>query len=511
MTLSEFVTQLKTDLKNIESIYKGLVITELSLPNFVRNSQNVYSNSIYVDANNTNQSVKLLIPLQVLSIAKQSGHIINENVSVDVTIDTIQLDRNSTILIKISKIIESGVSEQELFIKNLTKYCNENKLFSRIKKSLPSLVKKIALISTTNTNTLDDIITNLDFTKDTYSFKVNNTSEAIAEQINICQNDDYDLILLYRGGHEDKNMNIYSDIPVLNAIHNSNTHVGVALGHEVDTPFVYKIADSTYSTPTNFAQVINELNTLKINSLVNTRNNIVHYIGKIKNKILSQLDNCKWNNINTITHKLNGSLLINTEKINYHTSKVLHAKSDELNKLDYNINHATSKFLHTNEIQVGNLLSNINNNTSSMLKDIQTNFLLCNEKINTNSNKLINTHSLILDSLYDNINTISDKTIQNDELKFKTIFSTANRSIDLSFNNIQTKLVKLNNNSNSLSNMLIEKMNNDLLNTNNNIQSILGKLELNITNKKNKTTKVILVATLVVVVILLAIIFVKII
>ena len=223
MTLSEFVTQLKTDLKNIESIYKGLVITELSLPNFARNSQNVYSNSIYVDANNTSQSVKLLIPLPVLNIAKQSGHIINENVSVDITIDTIQLDRNSTILIKISKIIESGVSEQELFIKNLTKYCNENKIFDRIKKTLPSLVKKIALISTTNTNTLDDIITNLDFTKDTYSFKVNNTSEAIAEQINICQNDNYDLILLYRGGHEDKSMNIYSDARPLNIPCQSNS------------------------------------------------------------------------------------------------------------------------------------------------------------------------------------------------------------------------------------------------------------------------------------------------
>ena len=448
MTLNEFVTQLKRDLKNIESIYKGLTITELSLPNFARNSQNIYSNSIYVDANNTNQSVKLLIPLEVLNIAIQSGHSINENVSVDVVIDTIQLDRNSTILIRISKIIESGVSEQEMFIKNLTKYCNENKLLDRTKKSLPSLVKKIALISTTNTNTLDDIITNLDFEKDTHSFKVNNTSEAIVEQINICQNDDYDLILLYRGGHEDKSMNIYSAIPVLNAIHNSNTHVGVALGHEVDTPFVYKIADSTYSTPTNFAQVINELNTLKKNQF---------------NFVISKLGNYFKKNI--FTNKLNSTISLNIERIEHHTSKVLHSKSNDLNVLDFNINNVANKFLHTNEIQVENLLSGINSNTSSMTNKIQTQLLFSHEKLNT--------------------------------------------LVDLSLNDMQNNLIKLNSSYNTLSNMLIEKMNNELITTNSNIQSSLSKLELSSTNKKNKTSKTILVIILVVVIVIAVILLLK--
>jgi len=186
MTLIEFVNKLKSDLKNFENIYRGLVITELSLPNFNRNSKGVYKNSIYVDASNKSQAVKLYINLSVLNEAINNGHTINENVSVDVTIDTITLDTKGTILIDISKIVESGISEQELFIKNLTNYCKDNKLFERENRSYPTLIKKIALISTTNSNILDNIIKNINQKLYTSSYKVQNTSNAIAEQINFC-------------------------------------------------------------------------------------------------------------------------------------------------------------------------------------------------------------------------------------------------------------------------------------------------------------------------------------
>lgn len=341
MTLAEFYTQLKSDLKNLENLYKGFVITELSLPNFSKNRNGVYYNSIYVDALNNNLSVKLLINLNVLEAAIKDGHSINENVSVDVTIDSISLDSKGVVLIKISKIVESGISEQELFIKNLTVYCKENNLFDRERKKYPSLVKKIALISTNSTNTLDDIMQNLDYTKETSSFKVPSISQAIAEQIKLCNNEDYDLILLYRGGHEDKNMNIYSDIPVLNAINESNIHIGVALGHEVDTPFVYKIADSTYSTPTNFAQVINKYNQDVVNSFDTT----VFWIKE---------------NMDSIKEKLNTNLQLNMERILNHSNRCIH--SHEL-KLENKYSNIESKYLL--------LLSKIEDNLKSKANSIK--------------------------------------------------------------------------------------------------------------------------------------------
>ena len=44
MTLNVFYTKLKSDLKNIETTYRGFVITELSMPNFERNSKGIYNN-----------------------------------------------------------------------------------------------------------------------------------------------------------------------------------------------------------------------------------------------------------------------------------------------------------------------------------------------------------------------------------------------------------------------------------------------------------------------------------
>ncbi len=474
MTLNEFITQFKSDIKNIESVYKGLVITELSLPNVNKNIQHAYYNSYYVDAINNNQYIKLLVPTYVYNKAIEDGHQINENVSVDITIESISVDSRSTILIKVSKIIESGISEQELFIKNLINYCNENKLFDRIKKPLPSLIKKIALISTTSTNTLDDILSKLNYTNETEPFKVNSTSEAVAEQINLCQNKDYDVILLYRGGHEDKSMNIYSDTPVLNAIHNSNIHIGVALGHEIDIPFVYRLADSTYSTPTNFAQVVNEYNSTKVNLLSELKNNMVHHISKIKKSILSQLDNCRFD-INPSINKLNSSVLFHMEKINYHTSKALYDNTNTLNDLQKDIKLNVNTIMHKKEIELENLESNVNTSISTITNQFEMNLLLCNK----------------------NINSSFANTINEYRQKYIKIFTNANKSAALTLSNIEKNTITLNSSNEFLSNKLIQRLDSELLNTHSNIQMKLSALELCITEKKTKSTKRVLIITLI--------------
>ena len=410
MTLNELIAQLKSDLKSIENIYRGLVITELSLPSFNRNSKGIYNNTIYVDAINKTQSVKLLINLSILNEAIKNGHTINENVSVDVTIDSITLDSKGIILIKISKIVESGISEQELFIKNLTTYCKDNRLFERKKKCYPTLIKKVALISTTSSNTLDDIIKNINHNLQIISIKVMNTSNAIAEQIGICNNEDFDLILLYRGGHEDKSMNIYSDIPVLNSIHNSNIHVGVALGHEVDTPFVYKIADSTYSTPTNFAQVVNNYNQSKIDSFQNTINGITNSIRIIKDKIQSSFDSLKWDNINTVIDRLDSQLKLSRGCIEHSISKTIHTFELEnenlnssinkkslivLNSIEFKCNNQITSIskiadnlIHKNEVNLHNLNLNIESVNQQLISNMNNNLLTCASNINSLTNEI---------------------------------------------------------------------------------------------------------------------------
>ncbi len=368
MTLKEFYTTLNADLKNIESIYKGFVITDLSMPYFEKNSKGVYGNYIYVESGNENQNIKLKISLSVLEEAKRNGHTINESVSVDITIDSIYIDKKGEFLVTISKIVESGIGEQELFIKNLIAYCNKNGFFDRPKRDYPSLVKKIALISTNNTNTLDDIMKNLNYTAETVSFKVQSTTNAIAEQIRACNNDDYDLILLYRGGHEDKSMNIYSDTPVLNAIHESRIHIGVALGHEVDTPFVYKLADSTYSTPTNFAQVINSYNQGSKNIFNKSVLNIKLSIENLKSKLQSTLFGfSNYNNIFPLINKLDSDLHLGLEKVLSNSNKTIHLFDLQLQNRSSNINTRHLKLISKLESNLKSRANNIDNLSSELI------------------------------------------------------------------------------------------------------------------------------------------------
>lgn len=368
MTLKEFYTTLNADLKNIESIYKGFVITDLSMPYFEKNSKGVYGNYIYVESGNEKQNIKLKISLSVLEEAKRNGHTINESVSVDITIDSIYIDKKGEFLVTISKVVESGIGEQELFIKNLIAYCNKNGFFDRPKRDYPSLVKKIALISTNNTNTLDDIMKNLNYTAETVSFKVQSTTNAIAEQIRACNTNDYDLILLYRGGHEDKSMNIYSDTPVLNAIHESKIHIGVALGHETDNPFVQNVADSRYSTPTNFAQVINSYNQGSKNIFNKSVLNIKLSIENLKSKLQSTLFGfSNYNNIFPLINKLDSDLHLGLEKVLSNSNKTIHLFDLQLQNRSSNINTRHLKLISKLESNLKSRANNIDNLSSELI------------------------------------------------------------------------------------------------------------------------------------------------
>lgn len=480
MTLIDFVTRVKSDLKNIESLYNGLTIVNLSLPNFDMKSKKIYNNNIYLDASHNKQSIKLLLPISVLKIAIESNHTINENVSVDITIDTLTIDTNGTILIRISKIIESGISEQELFIKSLTEYCNENNLFNRKKRVLPTLIKKIALISTINTNTLEDILSKLDYTLETSSFKVNNSSDTIAQQINDCQNGNYDLILLYRGGHKDMNMNIYSGIPVLKAIHNSTIHIGTALGHEIDIPFVYSIADSTYSTPTNFAQVINKYNSDVSKKFQSCISNITHHMNVFKNRIQKDFDNCKWDNLNILADKLDSSLQLNIQKVYNQSDKILHTKNNAL------VNTSNS----------------INSNVDSMITNVKNSLFLSNRNIESLTIDAVNICSSSLDKNINAIDYLLIKSTQSHNTNLNDLYSSINKNTALLLNKTYTDLTRINKQCSNTSDMIISRMNNNLLAVNGNIQSALNKIELKITNDKNKKTNIALMIILTIVILI---------
>lgn len=384
-SLKDFIDRFLKDTKEIRYSYKGLIISNLSLTNFKRNTEKTYLGQYYIDAFNNKHAVKLLLPIAVLNDAINAGHKINDSVSVDITINSVDFDTRGTILISISKMTETGIGEQEIFERNLDNFCQENKIYQKTKKQLPTLIKKIALISTIGSTTLDDIKKNLLYAKELEVLSVNSSSDEIARKIIECQNKDYDVILLYRGGHQDKAMNIYSDIPVIKAVYDSKIHIGAALGHELDFPFIYKIVDSFYSTPTNFSQVTNEHNNLQIVRFNSTISNIGHYINLLRNNIVHRYNLINTDNLEQVIKHFNSDLELLESKIIKEVSTVIQNNEKALDNKFFNVS-AT----FTNEInKIDKVLNHKYLNIDSNVKDnIQLLSVKCDNLINSNENQI---------------------------------------------------------------------------------------------------------------------------
>jgi len=151
-----------------------------------------------------------------------------------------------------------GVSDKNVFYNNLLKYAKKKGYLTRKKRPLPKVVKSILCITSAGSNIKEDIINTTGLPEGKIKVLNIGSSKKIAQVI--LANKYADIVVLYRGGHEDVAMNMFSEELVLDAIHKSKFPVCVALGHDNDRPFVYEVADQSFSTPSSFGKSINAHN-----------------------------------------------------------------------------------------------------------------------------------------------------------------------------------------------------------------------------------------------------------
>lgn len=161
-----------------------------------------------------------------------------------------------SVIATVEKIEKIGKSEKEVIEEGLLQYCKKKGYLKRKKKKLPTIIKDIVCLTSRGSNIKGDIISNTGLPADHVRVYNCYDGKEIAKKIRA--NQDTDTIVLYRGGHEDPNMSIFSEKEVLDAIVSSKVPVCAALGHDVDQPFVYKIADKTYSAPSSFGKSIQQ-------------------------------------------------------------------------------------------------------------------------------------------------------------------------------------------------------------------------------------------------------------
>jgi exonuclease VII large subunit len=259
-SLEKLYKDVNSILKNNLSVFSGMIIRGVSIERKLT-SNSKYENHFtkgYSKFSNNDYKITLSIPNELIEECnKKNGDTSKESAKYDIRIKSLFVTRLGEIVINIDDIRLTGVSDRELLKKRLHEYALKNGYYERTKKDLPRVVTSILALTSKSSEIDSDIISNLNIKDNRIDIKKCANSFEVSKHIKDASLEEYDIVVLYRGGREDEAMNkIFSSEEILDAIVKSNIPVCVALGHEIDTPFVYRIADKTYSTPSEFAKEI---------------------------------------------------------------------------------------------------------------------------------------------------------------------------------------------------------------------------------------------------------------
>lgn len=210
--------------------------------------------------------------------------------------------KSGNINFTLHKINKVGLGELHKEYQILKEKCEKLGYFdNQKKKSFPTNIKNIGIVTAPEGAALQDVL---------YVFKKNNfngniiikrsivqgnlCSKSIANSIEYLNNwkdsnnNKLDLILITRGGGSFEDLMGFSDIKVIEAIHNSDIYTISAVGHEVDYMLSDFTADKRAPTPSVAAEIISSSQKKELELL---EQNIAYYRDCIKNLILEKVGN----------------------------------------------------------------------------------------------------------------------------------------------------------------------------------------------------------------------------
>ena len=145
----------------------------------------------------------------------------------------------------------------------LLKQLKTEGLYDR-KRPIPEFIERIAVISSRNGVVIHDLRQNLrelGFMIDFYHSQMEG-AKAVTDIIKAIEMSDssvkkYDALIIIRGGGSLESLQAFNNEAVCKAIFSSKIPVIVGIGHEVDVPIACLVADTSASTPTGVAHIIN--------------------------------------------------------------------------------------------------------------------------------------------------------------------------------------------------------------------------------------------------------------
>ncbi|MHC3995667.1 exodeoxyribonuclease VII large subunit [Thiomicrolovo sp. ZZH C-3] len=261
VTLEQFQEKVNSLLQSNVDLFRGMLITDVSIPGTLEcNGKPFFQGSTREEG--IIRGISFYIPCDVIQRFLQAYPEHQGDAKFDVRIKDVRINRyNTTIQITVDELRETGVSNRELLKRRLDAYCRANGVYERPKRPLPPLVLRVLALTSRSSTIQTDIGENIGLTNpNAVEIAFCESSEAIAGAIGAADPDRHDLVVLYRGGREDDAMDMFSEESIIAAIAAAKLPVAVALGHEVDRPFIYNVADVCADTPSAFAKMIHTHN-----------------------------------------------------------------------------------------------------------------------------------------------------------------------------------------------------------------------------------------------------------
>jgi len=192
-----------------------------------------------------------------------------------------------TVSFIIDSIVENeGIGELQKKYELLKEEFNQKGYFDRkFKLSIPKCIKKILIITSENGAALQDFIFNLKNNKSKIDYDIidvpvqgQESPKIISDKLYEVKenNNNYDIIIITRGGGSYQDLFGFSDCELIENIFNfKNSLIPIlsAIGHQVDNPLIDLVADYSCPTPSLAAQFLVDINKNFMNKLIEYKNN----------------------------------------------------------------------------------------------------------------------------------------------------------------------------------------------------------------------------------------------
>lgn len=373
-SLDQLYEKVTTVISDKISLFQGLTLSNISIDKNLK-PHDKWQYSFYTGTSSSsskNYTVQLKISNTITNKHRSQNSEEKHNAKYDIEIDTLSVSTFGAITITVKSIKETGVSERELLRRKLEKFTKEQGYDKRTKKALPRLVTSILALTSKFSEIHHDLHSNLNLPSSQVCVVNCTDSKEISQRIKSADIARYDIVVLYRGGREDEAMNMFSSEEIIETIAKSDIPVCAALGHDIDTPFIYAIADQTYSTPSAFSKAITAHNHTTIEehqTLLSSIGNALHTIKEDMEhrytKVFDHIEATSKRLYEKVNAKIDRLLKESENSITRISDKAynsINTASQRIEELIHRMHMAKAEYVSTTETAIGYYMQDVYKN-----------------------------------------------------------------------------------------------------------------------------------------------------